>query len=89
VQPTVTREASGQPRRAPARVVVFLDADYSDHPELLPDLVAPIRADDADFVLGSRLLGKREAGAMPLQSLFGNRLACHHLLPIDCSQSTR
>ena len=47
--------------KAPPRVVVFLDADYSDHPELLADLVAPIRADDADFVLGSRLLGEREA----------------------------
>jgi hypothetical protein len=61
---------------AAPRVVVFLDADYSDHPELLPELVAPILAGDADFVLGSRLLGKREPGAMPFQSLFGNRLAC-------------
>jgi hypothetical protein len=61
---------------APPRIVVFLDADYSDHPNLLPQLVAPIVAGDADFVLGSRLLGKREPGAMPAQSLFGNRLAC-------------
>ncbi len=58
------------------RVVVFLDADYSDHPDLLPGLVAPILAGNADFVLGSRLLGKRERGAMPPQSLYGNRLAC-------------
>ena len=58
------------------RVVVFLDADYSDHPELLPKLVRPILAGEADFVLGSRLLGVREPGAMPAQSLFGNRLAC-------------
>jgi hypothetical protein len=65
--------AQGQP--APA-VVVFLDADYSDHPELLPELVAPIFADEADFVLGSRLLGRRETGAMPPQSVFGNHLAC-------------
>jgi len=61
---------------APPRVVAFLDADYSDHPELLPALVAPIAAGAADFVLGSRLLGEREPGAMPIQSLFGNRLAC-------------
>jgi hypothetical protein len=60
----------------PPGIVVFLDADYSDHPELLPKLVEPIRAGRADFVLGSRLLGEREAGAMPLQSVFGNRLAC-------------
>jgi glycosyltransferase involved in cell wall biosynthesis len=58
------------------RVVVFLDADYSDHPELLPELVEPVFAGAADLVLGSRLLGEREPGAMPPQSLFGNRLAC-------------
>ncbi len=62
--------------RAPPRIVVFLDADYSDHPELLPELIAPIRRGEADLVLGSRLLGRRESGAMPPQSVFGNHLAC-------------
>lgn len=57
-------------------IVAFIDGDYSDHPELLPDLAEPILAGRADFVLGSRLVGKRERGAMPLQSLLGNRLAC-------------
>lgn len=61
---------------APPRVVVFLDADYSDHPELLPRLVEPILSGQADFVLGSRLAGQRDPGAMPPQSVFGNRLAC-------------
>jgi glycosyltransferase involved in cell wall biosynthesis len=60
----------------PPRVVVFLDGDYSDHPERLPELVSPIFAGKTDFVLGSRLLGQREAGAMPPQSVWGNRLAC-------------
>jgi hypothetical protein len=60
----------------PPQVVVFLDADYSDHPELLPELVEPIRGGRADLVLGSRLLGQREPGAMPPQSVYGNRLAC-------------
>lgn len=60
----------------PPRVVVFLDADYSDHPELLPHLVAPILHGQAKFVLGSRLLGAREPGAMPAMSVRGNRLAC-------------
>ena len=64
---------AGEP---PPRVVVFLDADYSDHPELLPDLVEPIFSGSAEFVLGSRLQGQREPGAMPLQSVLGNRLAC-------------
>jgi len=57
-------------------VVVFIDADYSDHPEQLAELVAPIFKNRADFVLGSRILGDREPGAMPPQSLYGNRLAC-------------
>ncbi len=61
---------------APPQVVVFLDADYSDHPDRLPDLVHPISSGAVDFVLGSRLLGKREPGAMPPQSIYGNKLAC-------------
>ncbi|MCH8829878.1 MAG: glycosyltransferase family 2 protein [Planctomycetes bacterium] len=61
---------------AAPRIVVFVDADYSDHPNLLPSLVTPIISGDADFVLGSRLLGEREPGAMPPQSVYGNRLAC-------------
>jgi hypothetical protein len=65
--------AAGHP---PPSVVVFVDADYSDHPDLLPNLVAPIHCGKVDFVLGSRLLGKREPGAMPPQSVYGNRLAC-------------
>lgn len=64
---------AGEP---PPRVVAFLDADYSDSPELLPNLVEPILGGRADLVLGSRLQGRREAGAMPAQSIFGNRLAC-------------
>ena len=74
--------AMGELRRlidagAPApEIVVFLDADYSDHPEQLSELVAPIFNDRADFVLGSRILGEREPGAMPPQSIYGNKLAC-------------
>jgi hypothetical protein len=65
--------AGGRPK---PQVVVFADADYSDHVHLLPMLVSPILAGHADFVLGSRLLGQREPGAMPPQSVYGNRLAC-------------
>jgi glycosyltransferase involved in cell wall biosynthesis len=57
-------------------VVVFLDGDYSDHPEQLPEMVAPILAGEVDFVLGSRMCGAREPGAMPPQAVFGNWLAC-------------
>jgi hypothetical protein len=58
------------------QIVVFLDGDYSDDPHILAEIVQPIFNESADFVLGSRLLGRRERGAMPAQSVFGNRLAC-------------
>lgn len=62
--------------RVDAGIVVFIDADYSDHPEELPALIDPIRRGDADLVIGSRLLGLAEPGAMPPQSIYGNKLAC-------------
>ena len=58
-----------------AGLVVFIDADYSDHPDELPLLVEPIVAGEADLVIGSRLAGDLEPGAMPLPARFGNRLA--------------
>ena len=67
------RTAAGE---RPPLIVAFIDGDYSDYPERLPDLVTPIVEDRADFVLGSRILGQREPGAMPPQSVFGNWLAC-------------
>lgn len=67
------RIANGEP---PPRVVVFLDADHSDHADLLPQLVTPILEGRADLVLGSRILGEREPGAMPPAAFFGNHLAC-------------
>lgn len=63
-------------RHDPPDVVVFLDADFSDHPEELPRLVAPILAGDADLVIGSRVLGRRERGAMLPQARAGNLVAC-------------
>jgi glycosyltransferase involved in cell wall biosynthesis len=56
-------------------VVVFLDADFSDRPEELPGLVRPILEGGADLVVGSRVLGPREAGALPPQARVGNWLA--------------
>jgi len=56
-------------------IVVFLDGDYSDHPEELPSLVAPILAGRADLVIGSRVLGNCEPGALLPQARFGNWLA--------------
>jgi len=59
----------------PPDILVFLDADYSDHPDELPALVAPILDDRADLVIGSRVLGQREPGALLPQAAFGNWLA--------------
>jgi glycosyltransferase involved in cell wall biosynthesis len=56
-------------------IVVFVDADYSDHPEEMPKLVAPIVEQGYDLVIGSRALGNRERGAMLPQQIFGNWLA--------------
>ncbi len=56
-------------------IVVFLDADYSDHPDELPAVVRPIVAEGADFVIGSRTKGEAEPGALLFQSRFGNALA--------------
>ncbi|MFC1526430.1 glycosyltransferase family 2 protein [Candidatus Latescibacterota bacterium] len=56
-------------------VVVFLDGDYSDHPEDMTAVVEPIVSGRADLVIGSRVLGEREPGALPLQARLGNSLA--------------
>ena len=56
-------------------IVVFLDGDYSDHPEELIDLVKPIVEEDVDLVIGSRALGQLESGSMMPQQIFGNWLA--------------
>jgi glycosyltransferase involved in cell wall biosynthesis len=60
----------------PPDLVVFLDADHSDHPEELPALIAPILGGEADLAIGSRVLGRRERGALLPQARFGNLLAC-------------
>jgi hypothetical protein len=56
-------------------IVVFLDADHSDHAEQLPELIAPILDGQADLVIGSRALGLKERGSMTPQQIFGNWLA--------------
>jgi glycosyltransferase involved in cell wall biosynthesis len=56
-------------------IIVFLDSDYSDHPEQLPALIEPIISRNIDMVIGSRALGNRERGSMTLPQIFGNWLA--------------
>lgn len=56
-------------------IVVFLDGDYSDYPEQMSDVIAPITDNNMDFVLGSRKKNLSEKGAMQPQQRFGNWLA--------------
>ncbi len=56
-------------------IVVFLDGDYSDHPEELPAIIAPIIEKDIDLVVGSRVAELRENGAMTFPQICGNGLA--------------
>lgn len=57
-------------------IIVFIDGDYSDHPEQIVDVIKPIVDGEFDFVIGSRATGTREKGAMHFQAIFGNWLAC-------------
>ncbi|MFT4575183.1 MAG: glycosyltransferase involved in cell wall biosynthesis [Polaribacter sp.] len=56
-------------------IVVFLDGDYSDYPEQLTEIVAPIIYENIDFVIGTRVKRLREQGSMTPQQIFGNWLA--------------
>ncbi|MBW1297506.1 glycosyltransferase family 2 protein [Aquimarina litoralis] len=56
-------------------IVVFLDGDYSDYPEELTKIVAPILHEDIDMVIGARDKKLRESGSMTIPQIFGNWLA--------------
>lgn len=56
-------------------VLVFLDGDHSDFPEEVPLLLKPIMENGQDLVIGSRVLGEKEKGALLPQARFGNWLA--------------
>ncbi len=56
-------------------IIVFLDGDYSDFPAQMTRVIDPILNGEADMVIGSRALGKREGGSMTVPQIFGNWLA--------------
>ena len=56
-------------------IIVFLDGDYSDYPEELHKIIAPIVNHNIDLVIGARTAASRENGAMTPQQVFGNWLA--------------
>jgi len=57
-------------------IIVFLDGDYSDRPDEMALIADPIAEGQADFVVGSRVRGRRGPGALTPQQRFGNWLAC-------------
>ena len=61
--------------QSPPDIVVFVDGDYSDRPSEMRALVQPILDDEVDFVVGSRVLGSREPGALAPHARAGNLLA--------------
>jgi glycosyltransferase involved in cell wall biosynthesis len=56
-------------------VIIFMDADGADDPQYLANIAAPLQEGSADLVLGSRLRGSMEAGAMPWHQYAGNWLS--------------
>ena len=56
-------------------IVVFVDGNYSDHPDEIDKLVEPIVNNNYDLVLGSRTHGQIEEGALRIPVRFGNWLA--------------
>ncbi|MBV7337033.1 glycosyltransferase family 2 protein [Chloroflexi bacterium TSY] len=57
-----------------AEIVVFLDGDFSSHPDEMEKLLRPIVEGKADLVLGSRMRGHMAEGSMPAHQRFGNWL---------------
>lgn len=70
----ITSSSIKNPNNKPD-IIVFLDGDYSDYPEQLTELIAPIINDNIDFVIGARVQRLREKGSMTPQQVFGNWLA--------------
>jgi glycosyltransferase involved in cell wall biosynthesis len=59
-----------------AEIIVMLHPDGQYEPELIPDLIRPILAGEADLVLGSRMMipGGARANGMPRYKIVANRI---------------
>lgn len=67
---------SGLAALSPAStIVLFIDGDGSDRPDLIPTVLEPITSGHADFVLGSRLRGDREPGSLATSQIVAGHLA--------------
>ena len=65
---------AGAKAAAGTDVIVFLDGDRSDDPQQLLAVAGPVLDNRADLVIGSRIKGVLEKGAMPLHGRLGNRI---------------
>ena len=72
----------------PPDVVVFIDGDHSDRAAEIPDVAGPVLRDEADMVIGSRVLGDLEPGALSPPQRFGNALACSLLRVLHGARHT-
>ena len=81
-------------------IIVFLDGDGSDCPELMNQLVDPIAAGTHDFVIGSRTRGQREPGSMNFQQILCRtncradpaaalRSSLYRHVPVSCDPARR
>jgi len=62
-------------KQAKPDIIVFLDGDYSDYPEQLIEIIAPIEKNNIDLVIGTRNTDERQKNSMTPQQVFGNWLA--------------
>jgi len=58
-----------------ADIVVFMDGDGADDPQVIARFLEPIRSGRFDFVIGSRARGKREPGSIAWHQLAAGILA--------------
>ncbi len=67
--------AAGAAAAGDCDILVFLDGDGSDRPELIPLLIAPIARGEYDFVIASRTRGERESGSMSVHQVAAGYIA--------------
>jgi len=58
-----------------ADIIVFMDGDGADDPAAIASIVAPIRAGECDFVIGSRARGQREPGSISAHQILAGQVA--------------
>ncbi len=58
-----------------ADILLFMDGDGADDPAFIPDLLAPLLAGEADFVIASRTRGRRAPGSMAWHQVLAGEMA--------------